>query len=50
MSRQYGWSPIHIATYNGYIEVVSALISSGADVQAKTKVSRAEREGSGVGY
>ena len=36
---QYGRTPLHSAAYNGYIEVVRHLISSGADVNKANEVS-----------
>jgi ankyrin repeat protein len=50
MSRQDGASPLHVAARNGHVEAVKELIASRADVKANMNVSRAEREGSGVGY
>jgi hypothetical protein len=43
VSWQDGWSPLHSACYKGHVDVVKALIASGADVQATANVSRAER-------
>ncbi len=44
MSRQNGAYPLHVATRNGNVEVVKALIASRADVQTTDNVSSAERE------
>jgi ankyrin repeat protein len=43
--RQDGASPLYVAAKNGHVDVVKALIVSRSGVQAKAKVSRAEREG-----
>lgn len=34
---QKGWSPLHYAARNGFLNVVSLLIDSGADPTATTK-------------
>ena len=36
---QYGWTPLHHAAGNGYIEVVRHLVSSSADVNKAGDVS-----------
>ncbi len=33
------WTPLHAASYNGHAEVVGALLTKGADAEAKTNVS-----------
>ena len=34
------YTPLHLASQNGYVEVVGTLIKSGADVQAVKVVSK----------
>ncbi len=36
---QDGWSPIAAACYRGNAEVATLLLSTGADIEAKTNVS-----------
>jgi len=36
---QYGYTPIHLASNDGHVQVVEKLISSGADVNVVNKVS-----------
>jgi ankyrin repeat protein len=37
--RQDGWTPLCIASQEGHLEIVRALLAKGADVEAKNKVS-----------
>ena len=39
-SLQDGYTPIHLASINGHVQVVEKLISSGADVNLVNKVSK----------
>ena len=41
--RQDGWTPLHVASLKGRVEVVAALLAKGADVKAKDKVSISQR-------
>ncbi len=36
---QDGGTPLHIASQNGHLEVIEALLAKGADVEAKKNVS-----------
>ena len=40
MMAQHGCTPLRNAAQKGYIEIASLLISNGADVNSKEKVSR----------
>ena len=37
---QNGFTPLHLASQNGHVEVVGTLIKSGADIKAVQKVSQ----------
>ena len=41
--RQDGATPLYIASGEGHVEVVAALLAKGADVEAKDKVSISQR-------
>ena len=36
--RQFGATPLYVASQEGHLEVVAALLAQGADVEAKTNV------------
>ena len=35
---QNGWSPLHIASFNGHLDIVRALIEAGANISQVDKV------------
>ena len=35
---QDGWSPLHIASFNGHLDIVRALIEAGASISQANKV------------
>ena len=39
MMVQDGYTPLHCAAQKGHIEIASLLISNGADIHSKEKVS-----------
>ena len=38
---QYGWSPLHVASFNGHLDIVRALIEAGANIRQANKVGTA---------
>ena len=34
--NQVGWTPLHLASWNGHVEVITALLAAGADKTIKT--------------
>jgi ankyrin repeat protein len=40
---QNGWTPLHMAAWNGRVSVVPLLLERGADKEAKTNVRHAVR-------
>ena len=34
--EEYGWTPLHQASGNGHVEVITALLAAGADKTVKT--------------
>ena len=39
ISFQYGWTPLHWASYNNHTDTMSALLQGGADVNIRNHVS-----------
>ena len=35
--NQWGWTPLHVASYGGHVEVITALLTAGADKTIKEK-------------
>ena len=35
---QDGWSPLHVASFNGHLDIVRALIEAGASISQANKV------------
>ena len=38
--NQVGWTPLHLASWNGHVEVITALLAAGADKTLKDKDGR----------
>ena len=37
---EYGWTPLHLASDDGHVEVITALLTAGADKTVKDKDGR----------
>ena len=35
---QYGWSSLHVASFNGHLDIVRALVEAGANISQVDKV------------
>jgi ankyrin repeat protein len=38
VTRQDGWTPLHVASEEGHLEVAGALLAKGANMEAKNNV------------
>ena len=39
VTHQDGWTPLHLASYNGHMDMAVLLVEKGADLNAKNEVS-----------